>query len=59
MLAPEIGWEGLHQAEAVTPALDERVKLLAPSPAAAMALEGASFCRFFAHYPVPSQQRQK
>jgi hypothetical protein len=52
LLDPEAGWAGLHQiAEDVTPALGERVKLLAPSPAAASALEQASFCRFFTCYP--------
>ncbi len=51
LLDPEIGWAGLRQAaEAVTPALGERVKLLAPSPAVVTALEQASFCRFFEHY---------
>lgn len=52
LLDPEAGWAGLHAAvEEITPALGERVKLLAPSPAAVAALEQASFCRFFAHYP--------
>jgi hypothetical protein len=52
LLDPEVGWVGLHRAtEEVTPALGKRVKLLAPSSAAVAALEQASFCRFFAHYP--------
>ena len=52
LLDPETGLAGLRQAaEAVTPALGERVKLLAPSPAAAAALQGARFCQVFTHYP--------
>lgn len=52
LLDPEAGWAGLHEAaEAVTPALGERVKLIAPSPAAAAALERANFCCFFTRYP--------
>ena len=52
LLDPEAGWAGLRRAaESATPALGERVKLLAPSPVAAKALQGASFCRFLDHYP--------
>jgi anti-anti-sigma regulatory factor len=52
LLDPEAGWVGLHEAaEEVTPALGERVKLVAPSPVAAAALERANFCHFFTHYP--------
>lgn len=52
LLDPEAGWAGLRAAaEAVTPALGERVKLIAPSPAATDALARASFCRFFTCYP--------
>lgn len=52
LLDPEAGWAGLHHlAEDVTPALGERVKLLAPSPVVVAALERANFCRFFTYYP--------
>lgn len=51
LLDSEAGWAGLHHlAEDVTPALGERVKLLAPSPVVIAALERASFCRFLDHY---------
>lgn len=52
LLDPESGLAGLRwAAETATPALGERVKLLAPSPSAAAALQGASFCQFLIHYP--------
>ncbi|MFN8495018.1 MAG: hypothetical protein U0350_45865 [Caldilineaceae bacterium] len=52
LLDPEAGWMGLHwAAEEITPALGERVKLIAPSPAAAAALERANFCHSFTRYP--------
>jgi hypothetical protein len=52
LLDPEAGWAGMRRAaETVTPALGERVKLLAPSPVAAAALQGAPFCQCFTHYP--------
>lgn len=51
LLDAEDGWRALRlAAEAATPALGERIKVIAPSPAAVAALERASFCRFFAHY---------
>jgi hypothetical protein len=51
LLEPEAGWTELRRAaETATPALGERVKLLAPSAAVMAALQGASFCRFLAHY---------
>ncbi|MCL4863538.1 MAG: hypothetical protein KJZ93_29305 [Caldilineaceae bacterium] len=51
LLDPESGLAGLRRAaETATPALGERVKLLASSPVAAAALQRAHFCQFFAHY---------
>lgn len=52
LLDPEAGWAELRRgADFASPALGERVKLLAPSLAAVTALERASFCRFFTRYP--------
>ncbi|MCE7982291.1 MAG: hypothetical protein DYG89_13935 [Caldilinea sp. CFX5] len=52
LLDPEAGWAGLHTAvEEIAPALRQRVKLITPSPAAVAALERASFCGCFTHYP--------
>ena len=51
LLDPEAGWAGLHAAvEEITPALGERVKLIAPSSEVATALAGTSFSQFFGHY---------
>jgi hypothetical protein len=51
LLEPEAGWLALRQGtESASPALGERVKLLAPSPAAVAALEQASFCRYLTCY---------
>lgn len=52
LLDPEAGWAELRRGvDNVSPALGERVKLLAPSLAAVAALERASFCRCFTRYP--------
>lgn len=52
LLDPEAGWVALRQGTTLaSPVWGERVKLLAPSPAAVAALQRANFCRFFTRYP--------
>ncbi len=51
LLDPEEGWRGLRvAAEAATPALGERLKLLTPCSRVVAALERASFCQFLECY---------
>lgn len=51
-LDPETGWTSLHHAiEEITPALSERVKLIAPSPAVETARTANPFAQFLESHP--------